>query len=140
MTGPVGREEVEAAFLARNRLGDADDWAGFAGTFTEDAVYVEHEMGRFEGRQAITDWLVAVMAPLTGWTYPVQWHVVDGDRVVYCWANRLPPVQGHPPFEFLGVTNLIYGGEGLWRFQEDFYNMKECDRVIAAWSAVQGGG
>ncbi len=53
---------------------DADDWAGFGLTFTEDAVYHEHHYGVFRGRQAILDWLVPVMLAMrVPWALPALW-------------------------------------------------------------------
>ena len=53
--------EVEAAFEVNRRTQERDDWDAYADLFTEDAVYVEHELGTFEGREAIRAWLVPVM-------------------------------------------------------------------------------
>ena len=131
------REEVEAAFRRRMALQDADDWNGYTDQFTPDGVYVEHHHGVFRGREVIRAWLVPVMAPCKGWSFPVEWVAIDGNRVVHKWWNRLP---GRRPdgsyFEFAGFTAQEYAGNGLFSFQEDIYNRAETDAVIAAWKAA----
>jgi ketosteroid isomerase-like protein len=135
------RDEIDAAFQDYIRLQAEQDWSGYCDIFTDDAVYVEHEMGTFEGRQAIHDWLVPTMEPLVGWEYPIQWYVIDEDagRAVCYWLNILPNVDGRTaPYQFAGVTILTYAGDAKWSRQEDIYNMKECEAVMADWFAAGG--
>ena len=128
------RQEIEAAFWKRMALQDADDWAGFGNTFTEDAVYLEHHYGTFRGRQRILEWLVPVMEHCKDWTFPVEWLCIDGNRTVHKWLNRLP---GKRPdgtyYEFAGITVMEYAGNGLFSFQEDMYNRHETDKVLEEW-------
>ena len=56
------REEVEAAYRAFVAAGDAGDWDHWADLHTVDGVWVEHHLGRFEGREAIRAAIVSVMA------------------------------------------------------------------------------
>ena len=62
-SGPYSRAELEEAFVAYQEAGAVagrtGDWAAWADQFTEDAVYVEHHYGRFEGREAIRAWITA---------------------------------------------------------------------------------
>jgi uncharacterized protein (TIGR02246 family) len=135
------RPEVEAAFTAYIAKREEGDWDAFCDLFTEDATYVEHEFGTFVGREAIRAWMVPTMAPLADWTFPTEWVAIDGDRVVFCWQNRMPNPDGRAePYQFAGVTNLVYAGDGLWSLEEDFYNMKECESVVAEWAAAQRAG
>jgi ketosteroid isomerase-like protein len=132
------RAEVEAAFQRTRAAQDADDWNAYCDLLSEDAVYVEHHFGTFRGREAIRAWLVPVMAPLKGWSYPTEWCVIEGDRVVFLWRNRLP---GRRPdgscYEFSGVTTMLYAGAGLFSYQEDVYNFDETRRVMKEWGADQ---
>ena len=50
-------DEVEAAFHQYVERGKANDWSAWADQFTDDAEYVEHEMGIFHGREAIREWI-----------------------------------------------------------------------------------
>ena len=83
----------KSVFDKRIALQDSDNWDGYADTFTEDAVYVEHHEGTFEGKEAIRKWLVPIMALCKGWTFPIEWVVFEGDRIVYKWLNRLLHTQ-----------------------------------------------
>ena len=39
------REEIEAAFRRQRELNDTQQWEAYADLFTDDGIYVEHEMG-----------------------------------------------------------------------------------------------
>jgi ketosteroid isomerase-like protein len=141
MTDTFPREEIEAAFRRQRELNNTQQWEAYADLFTDDGIYVEHEMGTFRGRDAIREWIVPCMAPLVnaGWDYPLDWHVIDGNRIICRWLNRLPNVDGRAePYQFAGVTVLEYAGDGKFSYQEDFYNMKECEKVMKEWFAAGG--
>jgi ketosteroid isomerase-like protein len=132
------REEIEAAWRRRMELQDADEWQDFGMTFTDDAVYIEHHEGTFEGRQAILEWLVPVMEQCQGWTYPIQWHAIDGNRVIHKWMNRLPGQRSDGSYyEFAGLTVMEYAGDGQFSLQEDIYNWEEAIPVLKEWAAAQ---
>ena len=127
-----------AAHAERMRLQDAEDWAGFSRTYTEDAVYVEHHEGTFRGRTAIAEWLVPIMEQCRGWTFPIEWTVLEGNRLVYKWWNRLPGQRADGThYEFAGITICEYAGAGLWSFQEDVYNFEETLAVVEEWGKAQ---
>lgn len=126
------RDEVEAEFKKYVERGRANDWSAWADQFTEDARYVEHAMGNFQGREAIREWIVATMASVSGMSFPVDWHVIDGNRVImYCWNvfDPLPGMTGE--YKFAVVTILEYAGDGMWSLEEDVYNEKETEAVLA---------
>jgi hypothetical protein len=131
--------EVEQEFLAFAAMQQDQDWSAFCDRFTEDAVYVEHALGTYIGREAIREWLVPVMAPLQGWTYPIRWHLVGDDRVVHYWDNVMPTPEGDDgTYAFSGLTILDYAGDGLWSREEDVYNEVEMRAVLDAWLAAGG--
>lgn len=132
-------EELEAAFEANRVIQERDDWDAYCDLFTDDAVYVEHELGTFEGRDAIREWLVPVMAPLVGWQYPIHWHLVGDGKVVTYWENIMPTPPGDDRrHSFFGISVLTYGGDGKWCRQEDVYNGKEMEAAMTAW--LDAGG
>jgi len=49
------REEIETAFRRQRELNDTQQWDAYADLFTDDGIYVEHEMGTFRGRDAIRE-------------------------------------------------------------------------------------
>jgi ketosteroid isomerase-like protein len=131
---PPSREEVLAAFRKTRAAQDANDWNAYTDCFTEDAVYVEHHFGTFRGREAIRAWLVPVMVPCKDWTFPTEWVVVDGNRIVFQWLNRLPGRRADgTPYEFAGITTMLYGGNGQISYQEDVYNFERTKQVMKEW-------
>jgi ketosteroid isomerase-like protein len=126
------RDEVETEFQRFVERGAANDWSAWADQFTDDALYIEHAMGTFRGREAIRDWITTTMAAVSGMSFPVEWHVIDGNRVImYCWNvfDPLPGMTGE--YRFAVVTILEYAGGGRWASEEDIYNEKEAEAVLA---------
>jgi ketosteroid isomerase-like protein len=129
------RGEIEDAFIEYQRRVRAGDWAAWSELFVEDAVYLEHEYGTFYGRDAIRRWIVHTMGKAHGMTFPVEWHVVDDDRVIWYTWNQFPQLPGHAAsdFQFATVSILRYAGGGRWASQEDIYNAKEADSVLTEY-------
>ena len=42
------------------------------------------------------------------------------------------------PYQFAGITVLEYAGNDKFSYQEDVYNMKECENVMKEWFAAGG--
>ncbi len=92
----------------------------------------------WRGREAILAWLVPVMERCKGWTFPVEWLAIDGNRSIRKWQNRLPgqrPDGSH--YEFAGISISVYCGSGQFSFQEDIYNWEESLKVLKEWAAAQ---
>ncbi|HMD44587.1 MAG TPA: nuclear transport factor 2 family protein [Acidimicrobiales bacterium] len=145
------REELEAAHDRYQARSEAcvrsGDWHPYGEQFTEDAVYVEHFMGTFEGRRAITDWIVESMASTDpGWSFPLEWRMFDEDRgqVIFAAWNVLPDVDGNGPYRFISWSLVDYAGDDQWSRQEDLYDTGEMTRVYTAWNeakaTVDGAG
>jgi hypothetical protein len=100
--GQFTRDELEEAFAAYQQAaataGATADWAAWADQFTEDAVYVEHHYGRFDGREAIRAWITETMGTFPGNLmpeFPIDWYVVDEDKEdVYNPAHFADMVRG----------------------------------------------
>jgi SnoaL-like domain len=132
------RQEIEAAFQQKLALQEKDDWLGFGNTFTDDAVYVEHHEGTFVGRPRILEWLLPVMERCRGWTYPIDWVAIDGNRLIYRWRNRLPgPHPDGTHYEFAGISVTEYAGGGRWSYQEDVYNWEKALEVLKDWAQAR---
>jgi hypothetical protein len=42
--------------------------------------------------------------------------VIDGNRIIFRWLNRLPNLDGRTePYQFAGITVLEYAGDGSSR-------------------------
>ena len=96
--GQWSRAELESAFAAHKQvvvgIGESWNWARFADQFTEDATYVEHMYGKFQGRERIRDWIVKTMSTFPGSEmpyYPSTWHSVDEEKgwVICEFQNRM---------------------------------------------------
>jgi ketosteroid isomerase-like protein len=137
---PHDREEVEAAFAEYLRLGaQGMDWPAWADLFTDDAVYIEHNLGVFDSREAIKSWITGTMAEFPGMTFTVDWSVIDGDRVAFYIWNVLPdPKGGSDAYGFPNATVIEYAGDGKWRFEEDYYNPHNADAEVRRW--IEAGG
>jgi hypothetical protein len=71
------------------------------------------------------------MEPVPMMYFPVEWYMIDGNRVVtYIWQQMPDPKGGDAVYRFGNVTILEYAGDGLWSFQEDIYNTREAQAVI----------
>jgi ketosteroid isomerase-like protein len=109
-------------------------WSALAEAFfTEDAVFVDPAWGRAQGRDEIARFFDASMQGLEGWTFPEETTVVDGDRVMSLWWNRLPgAAPGGRPHQAPGMSLLHYAGGGRFAYELDVLNMAEGGEVIAA--------
>jgi hypothetical protein len=138
------RDELERAFTEYQsvveRAGVSGDWNSWADLFTEDATYVEHLFGRFQGREEIRRWITETMGSFPGNEmplFPVEWYVIDDDRgwvVCQVWNRMADPGDGsiHQAYNF---TLLKYAGDGLWSYEEDIYNPAHFATMIGEWQA-----
>ncbi len=145
--GRFTRQELQQALKIYNKARDeasrTGDWSIWAAVFTEDAHYVEHAFGIFDGREAIRDWITKVMAPFPHMTFPQDWVAFDEehDAIVFQCQNRLehPTDPKGEPFQFPTWTRLVYAGDGLFASEEDVYNpLRDAGRVVSAWSKAGG--
>ena len=140
--GRWSRAELEEAFDRYQRTaleaGVSGDWNAWADQFTEDATYVEHLYGTMGGREAIRHWITKTMSrePVTEMNYfPIEWSVIDEERgwvVCQVWNRMSDPGDGslHQAYNF---TLLKYAGGGKWSYEEDVYNPKHFQDMIAGW-------
>jgi hypothetical protein len=137
------RTEVDDAWAVYQRYALSGNWQAWADLFTEDAVYLEHEYGTYYGREAIREWITATMGQAGDMTFPVEWHMVEEDRVVWYTWNQFPQLPGRASsdFQFATISILRYAGNGKWSSQEDIYNAKEAEVVLTEYlqAAADGG-
>lgn len=129
---------IEARSRAeRGELG----WENLASFFTEDATFIDPAWGRIEGLENITRFLEESMAGLEGWTFPQEWTLVEGDRLVSCWQNRLPGERPDgSPYQAPGISILHYAGGGRFRSEEDLLNMVHVTELIRESGWKPGAG
>jgi ketosteroid isomerase-like protein len=130
------REEVQAAYdayvAARTRAERGElGWDALADFFTEDATFVDPAWGRVRGREAIRRFLVESMSGLEGWSFPREWTLIEGDRLVSGWQNRLPGRRADGSFyQAPGVSILRYAGGGRFSLEEDLLNMLHVAELV----------
>jgi ketosteroid isomerase-like protein len=144
--GTYSRQELEDAFAAYRAAGEeagrTGDWAAWADQFTEDAVYIEHHYGRFDGREAIRDWISGCMGEFPGSAmpeFPIGWYVVDEERgwIVCQVFNRMIDPGDGSVHEMDNLTVLHYAGDGLWSYEEDVYNPADFEKMVRGWLDVR---
>jgi hypothetical protein len=67
-----------------------------------------------------------------------DWHVIEGDTVVFHLQNRRdnPDTQGPRFFDFPGLSVLRYAGDGLWASEEDFWDRDGARRTSIEYAAA----
>ena len=100
-------------------------WRALAQYFTDDAVFIDPAWGRVVGLEEMKATVFGdAMVGFEEWTFPVEFHAIDGDNVIIKWKQVLPGrrTDGRP-YEQSGVSTLIYAGNGKFRYEEDLLNM-----------------
>jgi len=135
--------EAHERYLDARRRAERGEvgWDVLADFFTEDAVFIDPAWGRVDGREAILRFLRESMAGLEGWTFPQEWQLVEGDRLVTRWMNRLPGQRPDGSFyEAPGISVLTYAGGGRFSREEDLLNMVHVVEVIRESGWKPGAG
>ncbi len=133
------RGEVDEAYKTFVAVGDSGDWTAWADLHSEDCQWIEHHLGIFQGRESIREAILNVMKPVPMMQFPVEWYVIEGNRVVfYPWQVMPDPKGGNEVYRFGCVTILEYAGDGLFSYQEDLYNPVEANGTMERW--VEAGG
>jgi ketosteroid isomerase-like protein len=140
------RAEIEQAYEDyKSKVRDitaSGDWSAFADLFTEDAVYIEHLFGRFEGREAIRAWITKTMSRFPGnlmTGFPHEWVAMDeaSGRVVCQIWNDMPDPGDGKRYSAYNISVLMYAGDGLWSSEEDVYNPAAFESMIQDWTRAK---
>ena len=70
--------------------------------------------------------------------FPIEWVVIEGNRVVYYPWQVLPHPSGGEDIRFGCVTILEYAGDGQFSYQEDLYNPNDGVAAFTEWIAAGG--
>ena len=115
--------------------------ATIADSFTEDAVFIDPAFGRIEGRAEMAHFFDWSIVGLDGWSFPEQWTMVDGDRLVSFWWNRVPGTRSDgTPYQAPAMSILHYAGDGKFDYELDLMNIVEVTEVLAAAEWTPGEG
>jgi hypothetical protein len=140
--GRWSREELEETFdkfqAAALKGAQTRDWTDWAYCFTEDATYFEHNYGRFWGRENILNWITKTMnewPPSDMTAFPVTWYSIDEDKgwIICEVMNRMKDLGDGKIYEEPNITILHYGGNGMFKYEEDAYNPENMGVMIGAW-------
>ena len=133
--GGHSKNEVDEAFRHYWQTGAvAEDWVAWADLFTDGATYIEHVLGELKGRNQIKPWITQIMAAYPELYTVYEWHMIDGDRVLFYMQNRRDnPKPGAPPIDFPGISILHYAGDGKWDLEEDFWAFPAAQKAQAAY-------
>ena len=114
-----------------------EDWTGWVDHLTPDVEYVERVFGRMNGREEVLAWITSLMAVRGDVHAVLNWYIVAGDRVVLDMDNRYyHPDPTQPPIDFGGVTILTYGGDGLFKREEDYWDTPGSKTAWLAWDTA----
>lgn len=143
---PADPAEIEAA-IARYlevRAGAEEGrwgWDALGELFTEDATFIDPAWGRVTGIDDLRTFWRESMAGLEDWRFPHEWAMVDGDRVVLKFWNRLPGTRADGShYQVPGLSVLEYAGDGKFSYEEDIMNMAHVIEVIAESGWTPSGG
>ena len=145
MATPSRADEITDAYAAFHDQVEgfvaSGDWSGYADLFTSDAVYVEHAMGTFTGREEIRAWAVRTMTSYPGRVmtgFPVSWQLVDADqdRLVCEVLNPMPDPGDGTMLVEPNITIMTYAGDGLFSREEDVYNPLRFHTMAVRWARI----
>jgi hypothetical protein len=130
--------EVLEAFHAFWTTGSTnEDWEGWVDHLTPDVEYVERQLGTMHGRDAVRTWITELMAVSSDVHAVLNWYIVAGDRVVFdMWNRYFHPDPSQPPIDFAGLTVLTYGGDGLFKREEDYWDQATARTAYLAWTSA----
>lgn len=136
------RETYDRLIETRDRIDRQElPWDALAEFFTEDVVYIDQGWGRIEGLENVRKFFVESMAGLEGWTFPRTFTAVDGNQLISGWQNRLPGQRADGTYyEALGISVLIYAGNGRFSYDEDILNMVHVYELIQESGWLPGPG
>jgi hypothetical protein len=132
------RAEVLAAFQRFWTVGNLDEnWEAWPSFFTEDVHYIEHVYGEMRGRAAVAKWIAELMVENRDVHAVIDWFMIRGRRVVVNMQNRYyNPDPSGAPFDFPGISVLEYAGDGLFRYEEDYWCVRTAKKCHAAFHAA----
>ena len=132
------RDDVEAAFQRFWTVGNLDEnWEAWPALFTADVRYVEHIYGEMHGRDAVAAWIRELMANNRDVHAVLDWYMIRGRRVVVNMQNRYyNPDPAGAPLDFPGLSILEYAGDGLFGYEEDYWDMRLAKQRHAEFHAA----
>ncbi len=151
--GPYSKAELDQAWAHFQEVGQrgskealGGDWGPFVerwgNLFTEDVTFIDHTFGVMHGREKVKAWMAGLMKiePFdTQMIFEIEWVVFDYERgwVNYKLWNRMRDPGDGSVHQAALFTNLRYGGDNQWCFEEDIYNTAEMGKMVSEWNAAK---
>ena len=141
------RMEIEEALDRMDRLrvesSKQGDWTIWAQCLSNDVEFHDSVYGSYDGREAVSDFVVRVHAPFPHLRYERDWSVIDVDRgeVIFQQRMILPEPEGYDgdPFATDVWSRHRYAGNGLWSLKQDVtLSSAQADANFRAWMAAGG--
>ena len=128
-------DEIRSVFRryveTRDRIDRGElPWTALDEFFTEDAVFCDPAWGRVEGLDNIRKFWIKGMAGLEEWKFPEVWTMVEGNRLVTMWWQRMGRREDGGYYECPGISVLYYAGDGKFCYELDLMNMDHVRDVI----------
>jgi len=144
------REEVRALFdrwLTDNRKCEEErDWSRLADYYADDAVY-DYTMGAAglrvaRGKEEVRRLVMQRdMAGFDGWTFPYEWVVIDGDKVMTKWWNQAPVSKDDgTPYRVLGVSCIRLNNDLKIQEMHDCFDLGALLAMVKEVNRKQGAG
>ena len=129
--------EVELAFHRFWTTGSLqEEWERWPEHLTPDVHYVERFFGTMHGREEVRAWITSLVAQRADVHAVLDWYLVKGRRVVLSMQNRYySPDPDQPHIDFAGLTVLEYAGDGLFGYEEDYWDLAGAKRAHEQFSA-----
>jgi hypothetical protein len=129
--------EVEDAFHRFWTTGSLEeDWERWPQHLTPDVLYVERFFGAMHGRDEVRAWITSLMVQRADVHAVLDWYLVKGRRVVLSMQNRYySPDPDQPHIDFAGLTVLEYAGDGLFGYEEDYWDLAGAKRAHEQFAA-----
>ncbi len=118
------------------------DWTDWANCFTEDARYIEHHFGEFNGRDKILEWISDTMSQWPNSemrSFPHDWCVCDEDRGWWVCQieNRFDDPGDGGVYQEANITILKYAGDMQFSSEEDVYNPARFGTTVQEWMTAK---
>jgi hypothetical protein len=129
--------------VLRAKSSAAGDWTIWAECLSEDAQFFDSIYGTYQGKQAVSDFVVRVHAPFPQVRYEREWSVIDVDRseVIFQQHMILPEPSGWEGASFSAAvwSRHTYAGDGLWSLKHDVtLSASDSGANFKAWFAAGG--
>jgi hypothetical protein len=88
-------------------------------------------------------WIDFFFSGLTEIYTVLDWYTIDDDLVTFHCQNRRDnpdpdhESRGEPAYwDFPGLSAMWYAGDGLWRAEEDFWDLRGAQKTSSAYAAA----